>query len=186
MMNLASVYQQAGQDAKAVEMFERMRAAGLLTESARLRHGLAPAGQHQRPREGRDGADRRGPVEGHPGPERRRSTSYQGQSYYDDDNTDKAIDAWTKGAPMAKTGEMYLNLAKLQVDKDRYAEAKAAARSALDKGVKKPGRSLAGDRPEPRKGWATRPAATAAYREAAKYPETKKWAEAELRQASGK
>ncbi|MEO7251861.1 MAG: hypothetical protein ABIW30_04545, partial [Arenimonas sp.] len=33
LLNLASVYQQGGQDAKAVEIFERMRKGGLLTES---------------------------------------------------------------------------------------------------------------------------------------------------------
>ena len=60
-----------------------------------------------------------------------------------------------------------------------------AARQALAKGVKKSGdawqvigRSEAG--------LENKAAAVAAYKEAAKYPETKKWAESVLRQASGK
>lgn len=43
-----------------------------------------------------------------------------------------------RAAPMAADGEAYLNLAKVLDMDGKKAEAKAAAKSALDKGIKKP------------------------------------------------
>ena len=106
-------------------------------------------------------------------------------SAYADGNTDKAIAAWTQAAPMGKDGQAYLNLSQALQDKERFADAKAAAKSALDKGVKKPGvawqvisisESESGNKA----------AALAAAREAAKYPETKKWADATIKASGGK
>lgn len=184
MLNLASVYQQGGQDAKAVEIFERMRKGGLLTESRdydvawRLLANI-------------NGREKDALAVLEEGLQKGILTpsyevySYQGSSYYADEKTDKAIEAWTKGAPMSKNGEMYLNLGKVLVDREKWADAKAAARSALDKGVKKTGDAwqVIGQVEE---GLGNKAGAKAAYLEAAKYPETKKWAEAELRQPSGK
>ena len=51
---------------------------------------------------------------------------------------EKAIEAWQKAAPLAKDGEVYLNLATALWQEDRIPEAKQAAKSALEKGVKKP------------------------------------------------
>jgi tetratricopeptide (TPR) repeat protein len=78
-----------------------------------------------------------------------------------------------------------LNLGKLQLGEQKYAEAKAAAKSALDKGVKKPGDAwqVIG---QAESELGNKGAAMPAYREAAKHPETKKWADASIKAAGGK
>ena len=43
-----------------------------------------------------------------------------------------------KDDPLAPTGETWLNLSKLLANEGRLAEAKQAAQSALDKGVRNP------------------------------------------------
>ena len=184
LLNLASIYQQSGNDAKAGQVFDRMRSAGLLTESkdyeTAYRQLANIDGREQEALAIIDEGVRKGILT--PGYD---VYAFQGQVYYSAGQIPKAIEAWSKGAPLSKDGEMYLNLGKLQADADHWAEAKAAAKNAMVKGVKKTGdawqvlaRSEAG--------LGNKPAAQAAYREAAKYPETKKWAEAALRQASGK
>jgi tetratricopeptide (TPR) repeat protein len=60
------------------------------------------------------------------------------QSYYYSDQIPPAIEAWQKAAPLSKDGETYLNLAKVLWQEDRIPEAKQAAKSALEKGIKKP------------------------------------------------
>jgi tetratricopeptide (TPR) repeat protein len=111
--------------------------------------------------------------------------AFLGTAYYNTDQTAKAIEAWNKAAPLGKDGEMYLNVAKLQAGEDHADEAKAAAKQALAKGLKKPGEAwVVIGNAELSAG--NKPAAITAFREAAKYPETKKQAEAVLRQAGGK
>lgn len=183
-MNLASLYQEAGQEAKALAILDRMRKDGLFTESNdydiawRL---LANSNDRQK-----DAVSviEEGMQKGilTPGAE---VYAYLAQTYYAEGETDKAIAAWTKGAPLSKNGVSFLNLAKAQQDKERYADAKASAQQALAKGVTKPGEAwqVIG---MSEAGLGNKAGAVAAYREAAKYPETKKWAESELRQASGK
>lgn len=184
MINLASVYQQAGQEAKAVEIFDRLRKAGMLTESREYDVAWRLLANV-------DGRESEALTVLEEGLQKGILTpsyevySYQGQTYYADEKVDKAIEAWTKGAPLSKNGEMYLNLAKLQLDKDKWADAKSAARSAMDKGVKKTGEAwqvIA----QAEEGLGNKAGQVAAYREAAKFPETKKWADSELRHASGK
>lgn len=183
-MTLASLYQETGNDAKALEVFERMRKGGMLTESADYDMAWRLLANSNNGQKGALALIDEGLSKGILTPNADVYV-YQGQSFYAEGETDKAIAAWTKGAPLAKTGETFLNLSKAQVDKERYADAKASARSALDKGVKKPGEAwqVIG---QSEAGLGNKAAATAAYREAAKFPETKKWADAELRQASGK
>lgn len=60
------------------------------------------------------------------------------QNAYMDDKIPLAIELYKRAAPMAADGEAYLNLAKVLDYADRKAEAKAAAKQALEKGVKKP------------------------------------------------
>lgn len=184
MINLASVYQQADQGAKAGQVFDRMRAAGLLTESKDYENAYRLLANI----DGRE-ADALAIIDEGLKKDILKPSydlyAYQGQVYYSQDKTDKAIEAWTKAAPMGKDGEMYLNLGKLQVGEERWAAAKSAAQSALAKGVKKPGDAwMVVARSE--FGLGNKAGVMAAYREAAKYPETKKTAEAALRQASGK
>ena len=60
------------------------------------------------------------------------------QNAYMDDKIPLAIELYKLAAPLAADGEAYLNLAKVLEYADRKAEAKAAAKQALEKGVKKP------------------------------------------------
>ncbi|HEU4773310.1 MAG TPA: tetratricopeptide repeat protein [Lysobacter sp.] len=59
------------------------------------------------------------------------------QAYYFSDQPAQAITAYQKAAPLAKDGEAYLNLARVLQQENRIPEAKAAARQALAKGIKK-------------------------------------------------
>ena len=179
MMQLASAYMDAEQDAKAGQMFDKMRAGGLLTESKDYETGFRLLANI----EGRekdalafiDEGLKKGILQ----------PSYemylvQGRAAYDADDMKGAMAAYAKGAPLSKNGEMYLNLAQLQVDAGDYAAAKASAVAAREKGVKKVGiawQTLA----RAENGLGNAAATTAALKEAAKYPESQKWAEQALR-----
>lgn len=183
MMNLVAVYMQSEQDAKAGQMFDKMRAAGLLTESRDYETAFRLLANI----EGREKDAMAMIEEGlkknilQPSYE---MYAFQGRVHYEADDLPAALAAWSKGAPMAKDGEMYLNVAKLQLDRDRFADANAAALSAKEKGVKRQGdfyQVIA----RAEQGLGNKAAARAAMQEAAKFPETRKWAESALRQSSG-
>lgn len=105
------------------------------------------------------------------------------QAHYFGDNIPQAIAAGQKALELSKDGEPGIFLAQVLSQEDRSAEALAAAKAALAKGVKKPGdawmvigrsefylENLAG--------------AKAAYREAAKDPATRDQANKALAQIS--
>jgi hypothetical protein len=184
MWNLTTIYSQAGNNAKAGAMLDKMHAAGLFTESKDYDNAFRILANI-------DGREKDALSLIDEGLSKKilepnyAVYAFQGQTYYGMDQVDKALDAWNKAAPLAKDGEMYLNVAKLQMEKEHWADAKTAAKTAMDKGVKKPGQAwqvIA----QSEQGLHNKPAARAALVEAAKYPETKKWAEGALRQASGK
>lgn len=183
-MSLARAYQDAGQEDKALAQLEKMHKAGLFTEGNDYEIAwrlLANSNDGQKKALAMiDEGVAKGILEPN-----HDTYAYQAQTAYANGDTEKAIEAWTKGAPLGKDGQSYLNLSQALVDKERYTEAKAAAKSALDKGVRKPGAAwqVIG---QAEAGLENKAGATTAYREAAKYPETKKWAESELRRASGK
>lgn len=183
-MNLARAYQDADQDAKAIAILDRLHKAGLLTESADYEAAWRlMANTTDRQKDALALIDE-GLAKGALQPSHD-LYAFQGQTYYADEQTDKAIEAWTKAAPLAKDGQTYLYLAQALLDKDRFADAKAAAKTALDKGLKKPGLAWQlTSQAETELG--NKAAATAAAREAAKYPETKKWGDATVRAAGGK
>lgn len=72
------------------------------------------------------------------GPDLARDYQVLAQNAYGDDKITLAVELYTKAAPMAADGEAYLNLAKVLEYAGKKTEAKAAAKQALDKGVKKP------------------------------------------------
>lgn len=72
------------------------------------------------------------------GPDLARDYQVLAQNAYMEDKLPQAIELYKRAAPMAADGEAYLNLAKVLDMAGKKAEAKAAAKSALDKGVKKP------------------------------------------------
>lgn len=184
MMNLASLYMQSNEDAKAAAMFDKMRAAGLLTETRDYETGYRLLANIAGREKDALALIDEGLAKGILTPSYD-IYAFQGQVYYGQERTDKAIEAWTKGAPLSKDGEMYLNLGKLQAVQQHWANAKASAKSALGKGVKRQGDAwqVIGQS-ELESG--NKAGALAAYREAAKYPETKKWAAASIKAAGAK
>jgi tetratricopeptide (TPR) repeat protein len=172
MLSLAMRYVEAGQEAKAGALFDKMRAAGLLTESKDYDVGF-------RLLAGIDGREKdaislieEGLKKGVLQP------SYdmyavQGRAYYEAGDKAKAVEAWSKGAPLSKDGEMFLNLAKLQLDGGNWAAAKEAVMQAKAKGLKHPGdawRVLA----RAETGLGNAAASKAAALEAGKYPDSRK------------
>lgn len=99
-----------------------------------------------------------------------------GQAYYFSDQVPNAIEAYRKALPYAKDGESALNLARLLSNEERYTDSKKYAQEALEKGLRRPGDAhIIIGRAE--YGMGNRAGLVAAYREAAKYPETKQTAE---------
>jgi predicted Zn-dependent protease len=172
MLSLAALYLQANQEAKAGATFDKIRAAGLLTESKDYETGFRLLGSIEGRQKDAMALIDEGLKKGVLQP------SYemyvvQGRAYYEAGDNAKAIEAWSKGAPMSKDGEMYLNLAKLHLDADHWAQAKEAASQARAKGVKNPGdawRVIA----RAETGLGNAAAAKAATAESAKYQGSKK------------
>ena len=60
-----------------------------------------------------------------------------GDAYYDsslENSLPKAIENWSKAAPMAKDGAIYLNLAIVQCQEEMWAACKESAKNAITKG----------------------------------------------------
>ncbi|HEY0197836.1 MAG TPA: tetratricopeptide repeat protein [Rhodanobacter sp.] len=94
----------------------------------------------------------------------------------------RAVGYYQKGAPLAKDGEIDLALGRVQLQKQKYSEAKKSLQSAIDKGVKQKGNAymlLA----ESERGLKNKPAAIAAMKLAAQQPETAEKAKAWLKTA---
>lgn len=134
-INLAVSYLQTDQNDKAIEVFERLRAAGQLTEESEYRnlYALYLNG---------DSKEREAIAVINDGLEKNvlkpdyRTMSALGQAYYFSEQIPQAIDAWGKAAPLAENGETYLNLARVLHQEGRSAEAKDAARQAIAKGLR--------------------------------------------------
>lgn len=73
-----------------------------------------------------------------PGPDLARDYQVLAQNAYVDDKIPLAIELYRRAAPMAADGEAYLNLAKVLDYAGKKAEAKDAARKAVERGIKKP------------------------------------------------
>jgi tetratricopeptide (TPR) repeat protein len=138
-LNLAATYLQTDQYDKAAAVFERLRAKGELTEEREYRNliasYLALDDGHARAIEViNDGLQKQVLP-----PDYQTYVALAQAHYFgDDQNVPEAIAAYQKAAPLAPTGETYLNLAKLLLNEGRTAEAKQAAQQALDKGVRSP------------------------------------------------
>jgi tetratricopeptide (TPR) repeat protein len=183
LQNLADAYSQAKQHAKAVEVVNRMRSGSMLTEPNDYEIALKVLMRA-------DGHQKDGMALMNEGVQKGvlkqdyRTYAMLGQMQYEGGLYPEALASWSKAAPLAKDGEMYLNVARLHSQDGRWAEAKAAARQGLDKGVKKKGDAwmlIA----QAEQGANDRNATIAALREAAKFPETRKQAEEGLREAAG-
>ena len=137
MFNLAILYTKADQPAKAGQLVDKLRAGGHLTTGDDYERAFAILASI----EGRDkeavalmqeAVDKKLVTPGY------NLYLMQGNAYYEANQIPQTIDAWSKGAPLAKDGTMFLNVAKLQAQEEQWAQAKTSAQSALAKGVQKP------------------------------------------------
>ncbi len=102
----------------------------------------------------------------------------EGDAAYTAGNTNDAIDAYKKAAPLATDGQSDLILAQVYNNAGKYREGRKAAKDAISKGLKSPGRGymlLA----QSEQGLKHKSAAVAAMKKAAQDPKTsaqaKKW-----------
>ena len=136
-MNLASIYLNAEQEAKAAAVLEKLRAAGLMTEEKDYRQLYLTYANMDGKEKDVIAVINEGLQKGIVKPDYQTYLALA-QAYYYSEQIPQAIEAWQKAAPLSKDGETYLNLARVLWQEDRIPEAKVAARAALDKGLKKP------------------------------------------------
>lgn len=138
LLNLASLYAQTGNNDKAAALLDTARQKGMLTEQRDYENLYAiylnmdgkEAEAAKVIQEGLDKAIL---------PADARTYTFLAQSLYFSDQIDPAVNAYKKAAPLDSTGETSLALSQILTNEDRNEEAKAAARQALAKGLKKPG-----------------------------------------------
>lgn len=179
--NLSAIYVNADQVGKAIETMEAGIASGVLVEE---RDYIELSKMYRFAEQDLKAADliSRALQEGKVRPTLEVFRS-QGEAYYFSENIPQAAEAFGKADELATDGEMALNHARTLAELERWPETKAAANRAISKGVRRPGDAyvILG---AAEFGLNNQPAALAAYREAAKYPETKAMAESYLRQVN--
>ena len=136
-MNLASIYLNSEQEAKAAAVLEKLRAAGLMTEEKDYRQLYLTYANMEGKEKDVIAVVNEGLQKGVVKPDYQTYLALA-QAYYYSEQIPQAIEAWQKAAPLSKDGETYLNLARVLWQEGRVPEAKVAARAALDKGLKKP------------------------------------------------
>ena len=136
-LNLASSYMEAGQEDKATALLEKLRASGKLDQTQDYHNLYAMYLNHDKNKEGiaviKEGLQK-GLLK-----EDFDTMNSLAQAYWFSGQSDQAIAAYRKAAPLAPNGETYLNLARALLNEGHLAEASRAAQQALDKGVRNPG-----------------------------------------------
>lgn len=139
MMNAVTFYRKAGQDQKAADLLNRARGSGKLQTEDQyqvLFNGYVKAQAYDEAETVlQEGVDK-GVIK--PSPKLVKNYWLLAQGFYDAADSRKAADYYGRAAQIDQTGESALNQAKVLRNDDRIAEAKAAARLALAKGVKQP------------------------------------------------
>lgn len=139
MMNAVTFYRKAGQDQKASDLLNRARGSGKLQTEDQyqvLFNGYVKAQEYgQAETVLLEGVDK-GVIK--PSPKLVKNYWLLAQGFYDAADFGKAADYYGRAAQIDQTGESALNQAKVLRNDDRIAEAKAAARLALAKGIKQP------------------------------------------------
>ena len=176
--NLATMYAQNEQDDKAIAILEAARQRGALDERGyRQLYALyanMEGKEDQVVAAIKDGLDRKVLQ---PSAE---VYTVLGQAYYFSNHPEQAIATYKQALPFATDGENALNLARILSNEEHHAEAKKYAQDALAKGLRRPGDAwIVIGRAE--FGLGNKAGLVAAYREAAKFPETKESAEAWLK-----
>lgn len=138
LLNLASLYAQTGNSDKAAALLDTARQKGMLTEQRDYENLYAiylnmDGKEAEAAKVIQEGLDKSIL------PADARTYTFLAQSLYFSDQVDGAIEAYKKAAPLDTRGDTALALSQILTNEDRNAEAKAAARQALDKGLKKPG-----------------------------------------------
>jgi tetratricopeptide (TPR) repeat protein len=140
LMNAVALYQQAGNFDKANGLLENARKQGMLTEGTEYRTlfvGYINAEKYAQAREVLEEGVNKGAIK--PTQQLANDYSILAQHYYIDQNKiPEAIDFYTRAMKVSTDGEAALNLARVLRNESRIGEAKAAAKEALAKGVKKP------------------------------------------------
>lgn len=138
-LNLAATYLQTDQYDKAAAVYEGLRAKGELTEEREYRNLMASYLSLDDAQAKAIEIINEGLQKNILKPDHQTYVALA-QAYYfgEPQQISQAIEAYQKAAPLAPTGETYLNLAKLLSNEGRLPEAKQAAQSALDKGIKNP------------------------------------------------
>lgn len=139
LMNAVALYQRADNFDKANALLEGARKRGLLVEGSEYRTLFVGYINAEKYKEAQDVLEE-GVTKGAIKPSQQLASDYSilAQSYYANEKVPQAIDFYTRANKVSGDGEAALNLAKVLRNEDRIAEAKAAAREALAKGVKKP------------------------------------------------
>lgn len=178
LRNLAAIYLQQDQNEKALELMADAKNRGLLTESRDYTQLYQLYNYLEREEDAiatiQEGLDK-GILK--PSAQVYRAIA---EANYFSDNIKEAADAYRKAAEYSEDGEMHLNLARSLMELEQFDEAKQAANQALQKGIGRRGDAyiiIGGAELEQD----NQQAAIAAYKEAAKYPETKSSAESWLR-----
>lgn len=139
LMNAVATLQQADKFPEANVLLEAAYKRGMLTEQRELRSlyvGYMNAERWADAQKVIEDGVAKGIIK--TGPDLARDYSVLAQNAYFSDNLPLAIELYKRAAPMAADGEVYLNLAKVYDMDGKKADAKAAAKQALEKGVKKP------------------------------------------------
>lgn len=138
ILNLASIYGQAGQNDKAAAMLEDARKRGLLTDAKDYRklyviYSNMPGKDSQTIAVINEGLQK--------GILTANAEAYTklAESYYAGRQASEAIDAYRKADALSNNGEAALNLARVLYNERRYPEARTAAQQAQQKGLKQPG-----------------------------------------------
>lgn len=181
--NLAAIYLNADMNEQAITVLEGAKARGLLTEERDYRQ-LYQLYHYAEKEPLAIATIEEGLSQGilKEGLEVYRAL---GEANYFGERIPQAIEAYKKAVPFAQDGEVSLMLARILAEEERWAETKTAVKEALAKGVKRKGDAyivLGGAE----FGLNNRDAGIAAYREAAKYPETESMAKSWLKQAGVK
>lgn len=136
-LNLAAVYQQAGMQDKALAVLEKLRSGGQLSEAIEYQQLYTSYINMEGKEAEAIAVINEGIAKGILSEDFNTSVALA-QAYYFSGQIEPAVAAYRKAAPLDKDGSTYLNLAKVLLNEGRDAEAAAAARSSLEKGVPDP------------------------------------------------
>jgi tetratricopeptide (TPR) repeat protein len=170
-LDLARMYGEAKMGEKAVAVFQRLQAAGKLTKPEDYAAGVDLLANLDGRENDTIAFIQKGLDSGVLKPDAH-TYALMGQSYYYTDRFAEAAAAYEKGAPLAKDGELFANMANAYLQIEQWAKARDAAQQAIAKGLRTPGNAwmiiAAAD-----DGLGDKAGRIAAYREAAKDPKTR-------------